>query len=192
MREKYWAMYQQIKFSEYYYWHYRGRSAAWCNAADIFLALATLACLASWSLWADLAPIWSIVLISSQMASIVRPCLPCARRVGAVNSLMPGLRHLCNEIDYDWETIDGMLRDKIAALVFGYGKRFIELEMEYAGPVHFPRREACVEKAEKDTDEYLIARHGCQPRADAAQRLFFAAVDGRARDIDDAHKGKGQ
>ncbi|WP_312644011.1 hypothetical protein [Hydrogenoanaerobacterium sp.] len=159
MREKYWAMYEELVTSKYYYWHYRATSTLIDNIVNGVLCVASAVSISSWLIWNKLPWLWACIISISQVIGAVRHLFPFSRQISAVNLLNPELDLLINEVDYDWDRVDNLSDGEISRLTFEYQEQFIMLENKYIGSAYFPRNHRCETKAVSDRKAYFFQHY---------------------------------
>ena len=163
MREKFWSMYEQVKYSERYFFFYREEAKAKDRNVKIFLIVTSLSSIANLGLWEKIPFLWAIIALVAQVVSAILYLFPYSDQITALNYLLPELDHLLNQIDYDWDQINEFqaIPDlEINKLVLEYNEKYSNLEHRYTNGVSFPRNEKCDKKAQGDCEQFKYARFG--------------------------------
>lgn len=163
MREKYWELYERVKFSERYLYHYREKARRKDHRIKAFLTIASLSSIANLMLWEKIQFLWAIIAVVTQVLSAVAYLIPFSDQVTALNYLLPELDQLLHRIDYDWDRINILqeLSDsEINDLVLRYNREFSNLETKYAGNTQFSPNSSCIKKANKDCETFKFTRFG--------------------------------
>ena len=160
MKEKYWAMYEQIKFSERYFWYYNTLSVRISTVIKIFLLSASLAGVAGLWFWNKIPHAWPTIAAIAQILSAVAYLLPLQEQIDRSQIMWSELSLLLNRIDRDWSNVDDMNDDEINSLVFKYQNQFALMEQKNIGSTYFPERKCCREKAREACKDYKYQRFG--------------------------------
>lgn len=163
MREKFWAMYENIKYSERYFFYYREQAWKRDRYIKIFLCVASLSSVTSLALWSKAPSIWSIITVAAQVLSAVAYLIPYSEQVTALNNLLPEIDQLLHRIDYDWDRINilqTLSDEEINSLVLKYNTEFTNIENRFAQGIQFAPSKSCVKKAQEDCAKYKFSRFG--------------------------------
>ena len=164
MRDKYWAMYHQMKFSEYYYSHYLSLTVVIDRCISAFTCLVSAAGVASWWIWKSLGVAWAVLVGVSQAISAIRHLLPYSKRMTSLGFLTPAMSQLLNEISRDWSRIDysseAVSNDEIINLIYEYECRYAGLLSKHLGAASLPDNKYCIRKAADDQKSYFRQRYG--------------------------------
>jgi hypothetical protein len=158
MREKYWAMYNQLVMNRYYYWHYRNRAYKIDRIIKCCLGVVGAGSIASWTIWNRAPYVWAVIVGLTQILAAIQQFLPFSERVIKVNYYLPELVNLLYEIDSDFARIDLMDYDSINDLIANYEIRANALESKFIGSTYFPRSKRCTKRAETDQKNYFLQR----------------------------------
>ena len=174
MREKYWALYEELIDTEFYYWHYRSRSAFWEKATNIITCISSAAGIATWIIWKQHEWVWAIVVGASQIINAIRHLFPFPKQISAVSLFLPELKRLINEVDRDWNKINsGTMTDDDANLqIYKYKERLLDLESKYISDTSFPRKRLCQYKALKDRENYFFQNYGITAEIRRKERIY--------------------
>ncbi|MBE6831685.1 MAG: hypothetical protein E7519_15915 [Ruminococcaceae bacterium] len=155
MRDKYWAMYTSIKHDEYYYESYQIRAKRINALINGFCLLLSVGSVASWGIWGKIPIFWALLIGMSQIVSTLKPLFPFSNQIIATKYLLPELRSLLNDIDFDWN-ITHLLSDKeVLKLIYKYNKKFDKLELKYINQDYFPFVKSCDDDAEKESKKFF-------------------------------------
>lgn len=163
MREKYWELYERIKYSERYYFYVRESAMNTDRLIKGFLVIASLSSIANLGLWGRIPFLWAIVTVIAQAISAIAYLIPSSYQATAINYLLPELDHLLNQIDHDWDRINILqeLSDtEINDLVFQYNEEFSRLENKFIGNIQVAPNSKCVKKATEDCKKFKFTRFG--------------------------------
>ena len=161
-RGSFWTMYNEVKYAEYYYWHYKDLSEKWNRYIKAGMCIASTAGVASWFIWQQFAIVWAIVIALSQVIRAIEHLFPFSRRITVINFFLPDLGLLINEIEHDWYKTESMDSEAINELTFEYKNRLAALESKYISDTYFPRNEKCFAKALKDKEAYFEQHYDLQ------------------------------
>lgn len=163
MREKYWAMYEQIKYSERYFYFYRASAINKDRIIKIALVVTSLSSIANLWFWEKVPFIWAVVAAAAQVMSAVMYLFPYSDQITSLNYLLPELDHLLNYIDRDWDRINvlqELSEAEINDLVLKYNERYSGLEERFIGTTQFPRNKKCERKADEECRKFKFSRFG--------------------------------
>lgn len=177
VREKYWAMYETVKFSERYFFFYREGAITCDTRIKAFLVLSSLSCIANLTLWENIPFVWALISAVAQIVSAIMYLFPYSDQVTALNFLLPELDILLNHIDHDWDRINTLAElsdSEINDLVLDYNLQYSNLESKYIGNTPFPRKNKCTQKATEDCKQFRVSRFG----SDETEHLEEAVNNG--------------
>ena len=163
MREKFWAMYENIKYSERYFFYYREQAWRRDRYIKIFLCIASLSRVTSLALRHKAPFIWTIITVVAQVLSAIAYLIPYSEQVTALNNLLPEMDQLLHRIDYDWDRINilqALSDEEINTLVLKYNAEFTNLENRFTQGIQFAPSKSCVKKAQEDCEKYKFSRFG--------------------------------
>lgn len=163
MREKYWAMYERIKYSERYFFYYREYAWKRDKAIKAFLVIVSLSNVANLALIKQFSTAWAIIAAVAQILSALAYLIPFSEQVTALNLFLPELDKLLCKIDRDWDRINilKVLSDTdINDLVYQYDLAFSSLENQFTNGIQFSPREKCKKYADDDCKKFKFCRFG--------------------------------
>lgn len=161
MRDRYFSMYQSIKYKECFYAAHQEKAQKMYGIyTTVTLALSILSVLL-WSISKTMPALWAIVIAAAQFAQAFSSNLLWSKQLGALKYLMPELAKLSLDIDHDWLTLDlNEYRDaQILKLISMYENRFEALQKQFADDVHFDKKPDILKKAESAQRDYFYIRY---------------------------------
>lgn len=161
MRDRYFSMYQCIKYKECFYSaHHENAQRMYDIYASVTLAISIISVLI-WSISKNMPALWAIVIAAAQFAQACSSRLLWSNQLVALKYLMPELARLSLDIDHDWLALDleGYSDAKILKLISTYENRFESLQKQFTDGVHFHEKEAILRKAEAAQRNYFYARY---------------------------------
>lgn len=161
MRDRYFSMYQSIKYKECFYAAHQEKARKLYSAYTIIMAMLSIFSVLLWSISKTLPLLWAVVIAAAQFAQALSSYLPWAKQLGALQYLMPELAQLLLDIDHDWLALDlNRYPDaRILKLISVYEGRFEALEKQFANDVDFARTKGILKKAELDQRTYFYIRY---------------------------------
>lgn len=159
MRDKYWKMYHDIKHKEFYFYHYSLYNARIHFYIRAFLVLFSASNIGLWLVNDNeaLVFLWAFLTLIAQALQLIVPYMQFSKREIALKYMLPQLSKLALDIDYEFINVDldKYNEEEIANLFHKSRSKYIELEITYTKPLHFPRKKACVQKADEDCGVYF-------------------------------------
>lgn len=165
MRDKYWAMYTELKHKEKYYLYYQQSSKFKDGVINGVCLVASCASIASWGIWSEYPVVWALIIALAQVIQAVKPLLPFSQQITALRFLNPELSSLLIDIDHSWDSVNRMDGsnpsdyDHVSGLIHDYEKRFDSLTSQFIGDTYFPTRRRCEKKAETECRNYFKHRY---------------------------------
>ncbi|WP_418972655.1 hypothetical protein [Allofournierella sp.] len=140
MRDEFFWMYQQYKYSYYYYQSYGIRSGRADTVITIFLLLSSIGVIGSWWIWQQLPYLWGGLLGVAQVLSAIQSFLPFNKRKASSQYICSDLVFLINEIEKDWHLIyiGQVSEQKIALLIQKHQDSYTKIEQKYSTATLFP------------------------------------------------------
>lgn len=169
MRERYFRMYESIKYKECYYAAHGDRANTCYHVFTAITLVISIVSVLVWSISKSMPALWAIIISVAQFIQVFSVNLPWASQITALKYLLPELRKLSLRIDRDWLAIDinGYEDTKILDLISQYESAFADLENQFTSDVVFPERASVLEKAEKDQRAYFYSKY---PYTENAER----------------------
>jgi len=161
MRDRYFSMYQSIKYKECFYMaHQEKAQKMYSTYTTITIALSILSVLI-WSISKTMPALWAITIATAQFAQAFSSNLLCAKQLGALKYLLPELAKLSLDIDHNWLALNlnGYSDVQILELVSLYENRFESLQKQFADDVPFDKKAAILEKTELSHRSYFYIRY---------------------------------
>lgn len=161
MRDKYWAMYTDIKHRESYYWHYQIRARRFNAIVNAICVFASASSIAGWSIWTQFPFLWGVILGTSQIVQILKPMFPFSKQILALHFFMPALSKLLIEIDYEWDKLNLFSKSdpEISRLIYSYNQQYNLLVSQFIGDTYFPVIKSCEKKAEIICKNYFSHKY---------------------------------
>lgn len=173
MRDRYFRMYESIKFKECFYAAHGERSRVMYNAFSAVTIGISILSVLIWSISKSMPALWAIVIAAAQFAQAFSVKLPWADRIAALRYLLPELKNLSIRIDRDWLALDVMQYDdeKIFALISDYESSFSALESQFTQYANFPEIRSVLDNAEKDQRAYFYSRYPSTQYAEGSETV---------------------
>ena len=101
-QQQYWNAFSRLKRDAIYISLYHEQVEAVERRLNIFAAVASATAVAGWAAKSDLAVVWGLVILASQVLTAIRPYLPYRARLRALSALGPDLDALALVAETDW------------------------------------------------------------------------------------------
>ena len=157
MREKFWAMLVDMKYTERYYWNYQIRSKRIDGIISAVCMLASASSIVAWSIWDRYPLVWALIISFAQVLIVTKPLHPQTNQLIAFKFIIPALSNMLVRIEHDWEQIDYDTYDDqaINSLIAKYRNEYNKLESTYIGALYLPLVQNCAKKAEIECKNYM-------------------------------------
>lgn len=161
MRDKYWAMYTELKHKERYYWHYQIHVKRLNAAISAFCIIVSASSIAGWGIWSQIPLLWGVILAIAQIIQAVKPLFPFNQQISSLNFLLPTLTKCMIEIDREWDEVnllnseDENFSANVSQMIHNRYDEFYSLTSQYIGNTYFPLNNHCDKNAEKDCINYF-------------------------------------
>lgn len=157
MRNKYWAMYTELKHKERYYWHYQIRVKRLNAAISAFCVIVSASSIAGWGIWSQIPLVWGLLIAAAQIIQTIKPLLPFNQQIYSLKYLLPALTKCMIEIDHEWDKVNLLNGEdaSISQMIHDRYDEFYSLTSQYIGNTYFPLSNHCNKKAEKDCIIYF-------------------------------------
>ncbi len=153
MRNEYWAMYNQMKFNEFYYSHYLTESILINRFISVVTCIVSAASIASWAIWDVLGVFWAILVGISQAITTIHHLLPFSDRITSLTFLTSELSQLLTDISRDWNRINysdsKISDDEIIELIYKHERQYDELVAKYIGFTSLPEKNVSSRRRQK-------------------------------------------
>lgn len=158
MKKRYWDYMWEVRFAIFYLDLYADKVYKKDMMIKIFCVFASLTGIAAWEKCKELAILWSIVIMVSQVLNAVKKHLPYSEILKNIKSAEDSLKFLYDEIEYNWFRVEsGKLSDKkINKLLYEYKKEYIKIESQlFENEIPLIVKRKIYDKAEQKTEQYL-------------------------------------
>jgi hypothetical protein len=162
MIQEFWNSYEQIKFEYFYYELYSNSDESFQTRVDIVSGVITLACIYGWSVRPEFSAIWSALILTSNVMSLVVDKFKSAQRVCALKYYLPEVSSLLNEMASKWREMQAdVITDdvEILGLIHEFESLNTNLKNKYFSSVPFPPKEKLITAADIKTNQYLKNMH---------------------------------
>lgn len=164
MRDRYWAMFCDLKYKERYYWHYQIRARRINGLINGICLLTTSASVANWFIWQHIPIVWSLLIISAQAIQVLKPLFPFSKQIDSLKFLIPAIDKLIIDVDYSWNQTHQQDEKQISKLIKKYESQYIDLNNQFINEVYFPVIKNCEDKAQTDTINFFYQRYHVKPK----------------------------
>ena len=149
-------MYRYRHDLEYYYLCYR-RCLIIKRSIQIGTAIVSSAAIGAWVVYTNLAFIWSLIIVVSQVVTAVYDVLPIKKRTDVLAGMIAQTEQLYYEIEETWRRISysEYSDEKINSLLTKYEKSWILICNKALADDMLPQKEKLSIKAEDEAREYF-------------------------------------
>ncbi len=155
MRDKYWALFTEIKHYEQYYENYQIRAKRFNALINGTCLIFSLGSVAGWSIWKVLPFLWGLIIAFMQLIAVLNSLFPFSQQIAAIKFLVPQITKLFNRMAHDWDKTYQLSESKISDLTYRYQTEFDDLESQYTNDVYFPHNAWCAKMAEIECKNYF-------------------------------------
>lgn len=161
MRERYFRMYESLKYKECFYAAHDKRAHKRYNYASCITLAVSIISVLVWSISKTMPTLWAIIIAAAQFLQTYSVNLPYSKQIATLKYLLPALNDLLLQVDREWLSIDveGYDEQKIASLVSAYERKYVEIENQFVRDVEFGEIKSVLEKAEKDQAAFFQSRY---------------------------------
>lgn len=161
MRDRYFSMYQSIKYKECFYAAHQEKAHKIYSIYTIIMITLSIFSVLIWSISKTMPALWAVFIAVAQFAQALSSYLPWAKQLGALKYLMPELAKLSLDIDHDWLALDqtGYSDTKILKKISMYENRFEDLQKQFTDDINFDRTKDILEKAESFQRDYFYIHY---------------------------------
>lgn len=165
MRDKFWALYTELKHKQLYYSFYQQSSKFLNGIISGICLVASCGSIAAWEFWDKHPAIWAAIIAIAQLIQAIKPLLPFSQQIVALKFLNPELSKLMIEIDRSWDDVNRMVTNAadeyeyISNLVMKFDSSFDSLTSQFIGDTYFPKRKRCEKKAEAECRTFFKHRY---------------------------------
>lgn len=161
MRERYFRMYESLKYKECFYAAHDVRAHRLYSCASFITLAVSIASALVWSISKTMPALWAIIIASAQFLQTYSVNLPYSKQIATLKYLLPALNDLLLQVDKDWLSIDvlGYDEQKIVSLVSDYERKYVEIENQFIRDVKFGEVKSVLKKAEKDQVAFFKSRY---------------------------------
>lgn len=159
MREKYWSMFQTLKYKELYYCLLQTRLQRIDGALSAISIVASSAGVAAWWGWGKYPEVWGTIIVVVQVIQLIRPSFKLNERLGTLRFLIPALSDVVEKIDRDWSYTHEMPNAKLRNLIYKYESAYSAAWKQFGGDSYFPISTVCAKKAKTETKQFFYQRY---------------------------------
>lgn len=161
MRDRYFSMYQSIKYKECFYAAHQEKAHKMYSLYTIIMAALSIFSVLLWSISKTMPVLWAMFIAAAQFAQALSSYLPWAKQLSALKYLMPELAQLSLDIDHDWLALNLNKHSdsQILKLISVYEGRFEALERQFTNDVDFDQTKDILKKAESDQRNHFYIRY---------------------------------
>lgn len=158
MIDTYWKKMTQYKFSLFYLQLYLGESVRINRILNISTTITASAAIAAWAAWQNLAFIWGLIIVVSQVVCSINQFLPYQKRIADITGLLSQLNGLYICVENDWYKVSNgkLTEDEINDLCYEYVRKWDGIDdMFFVGDT-LPQKDKLIQIAEEKKNNYFI------------------------------------
>ncbi|MCI8857804.1 MAG: hypothetical protein HFH26_14890 [Clostridiaceae bacterium] len=161
MRNRYFRMYESIKFKECFYALHFVRAKKLYTCFSVVTLFISISSVLAWTISRNMPTFWAIVIAVAQFAQCISPYTPWSAQLTALKFLLPEVSKLTLEIDHEWLFIDerNYNDEKILELIICFEDRLHEIEYQFADGIYFSRCAQVLKDAEKRQRTHFYSRY---------------------------------
>ena len=161
MRDRYFYMYQCLKYKECFYCVHFDRAKKENTIYSLLTIAISIFSVLVWTISKSMPALWAIVIAVAQFAQMFSAYLPWTTQLTALKYLLPALTYLLQDIDRDWLALDIKHFDdkKIMELVSEYERRYTDLENQFTSGIKFSTKESILQEAKTKQLDYFRSRY---------------------------------
>ena len=157
MKERYWKLLTNNKFALYYLDEHFGCYTKRDRILNIILVITSSSAIASWAVWQSLAFLWGLIIVLSQVLSMVNRYLPYKKRIKEISNMKMQLTPIYNEIEYKWfKVANGICSEnEINDLIYNFNKKWTEINEQFFIDDNLPYNKTFEESADAKKNTYF-------------------------------------
>ena len=157
MINTYWKKMTQFKFSLFYLQLYLGNSVKLNRIINISVTITSSAAIAAWAAWQNLAFIWGLIIVASQVVFSINQYLPYQKRIEDISGLLSKWNGLYINIESDWYRVSNgkLSEDEINDLCYDYIRKWDRIDNEFFVGDTLPQKSRLIQTAEEMKNNYF-------------------------------------
>ena len=158
---QYWVELQNLKAHVYYLELYQTRSENIERWISIVLAVASAGSIGGWAIWKEYAFVWGVLIMLSQVVSVVYRFLPFKARIKPLSTAGIELSILSDEAEKGWfDVAQGELSEReINDKRFAIRKKKSAVMKSAFGGMVMPENDRLMGKAESQMRRYFLSHY---------------------------------
>ncbi len=157
MIDTYWKKMTQFKFSLFYLQLYLGNSVKLNRIINISVTITSSAAIAAWAAWQNLAFIWGLIIVASQVVFSINQFLPYQKRIEDISGLLSKWNGLYINVESDWFRVSNgkLSEDEINDLCYDYIRKWDRIDNEFFVGDTLPQKARLIQTAEEMKNKYF-------------------------------------
>lgn len=157
MIDTYWKKMTQFKFSLFYLQLYLGNSVKLNRIINISVTITSSAAIAAWAAWQNLAFIWGLIIVASQVVFSINQFLPYQKRIEDISGLLSKWNGLYINVESDWFRVSNgkLSEDEINDLCYDYIRKWDRIDNEFFVGDTLPQKARLIHTAEEMKNQYF-------------------------------------
>jgi hypothetical protein len=156
MKTQIWATFCDVKYKAYLISILVNKYQKWDRNINIFTALASSTSVASWIIWEKYQLIWSIIIVLSQIVTVVKPYFPYFKYVRELSDRSQKIDSLSIDFEKLWHDfqVKTLNTNEASALYFNLKKSLNEI-LNFGDDIIFSTSKNDEQKANQKMKVYL-------------------------------------
>lgn len=154
---QYWNQFSRLKRDAFYISYYHAKVDGIERWLNIFAAAASAGAITAWAAKHELAAVWGVIILLSQLLTAVRPHLPYRSELKALGTLGPDLEALALVAETDWLKVAraSIEDDEIHKRTMTLKKKAHEAQERSFKGASLPRDQKLETRAEVAAEDYM-------------------------------------
>ncbi len=157
LQVQYWNQFSRLKRDALYISFYHEKVERIERRLNIFTALASAGAMTAWAAKNDLAAVWSVIILASQLLTAVRPHLPYRSQLKALGTLSSDLEALALVAETDWLKIAraSLEDEEMHKRTMTLKRKALDAQERSFKGASLPRDQTLEERAENAATDYM-------------------------------------
>jgi len=157
MQERYWSFLSQKKYELVYYELYFNRAVKTGRTIKIATTITSIITLGLWAMLGVNSIWYSVIIIGTQIISVLNDLLPYQRRVDELSEIRARLKVVYSEIEHNWLRIAGgcTTDDETNEIRTDLSRKWDSIENLFLQKDSLPRVKRLLQKADDEKNKYI-------------------------------------
>lgn len=155
MRERYWSVFNQMKFNFFYFDKYKTIRDKQVMIMKSFLLVMACGGVASLPFWDNMPIAWPIMLVIVQSVGAIQDYLPFTKEADGLAYFVPELGALMVDVAYGWDMINCTNEQAIAEKIRELETRYVILHDKYLHGLTLKTNSKCNKYADLEQKKFF-------------------------------------